>query len=273
MPELPEVETVARNLQKMVLGRTITQVRVLYGKAVEGATPEEFARGVQGQKISGVGRRGKYLLIDLANGRRLAAHLRLSGRMIVSAPWEPIDKYAQVVFSLDDGQELRFGDVRKFGRIAFLGERECGALHRRLGVEPLSDDFTVEVMAEILRDRKTRIKPLLLDQRFIAGLGNIYVDEALFLAGIHPAREARSISPEEAARLYGAIRRVLAASIANRGTTLVDYRNADGSRGNNRETLLVFRRTGQPCPRCGTAIERLKLGGRGTHICPKCQRE
>lgn len=273
MPELPEVETIARNLQKMVLGRSIIQVRVLYGKALEGATPEEFARDLQGQKINGIGRRGKYLLIDLANGRRLAAHLRLSGRMIVSASWEPIDKYVHVVFSLDNGQELRFGDVRKFGRIAFLGEREYGALHRRLGVEPLSDDFSVEMLAEMLRGRKTRIKPLLLDQKFIAGLGNIYVDEALFLAGIHPAREARSISPEETARLHGAIHRVLTASIANRGTTLVDYRNADGSRGNNREMLLVFRRTGQPCPRCGTAVERLKLGGRGTHICPKCQRE
>jgi len=282
MPELPEVETIARDLHQHLAGWAIVGVTVREPRSIEGLTPQEFSERLTGQRIRGVGRRAKYIVVELDSGDRLLVHLRMTGRLLLRSPDDPLDKHTHVVLDLEPGcqtqsapaaTQLRFVDTRKFGRLRLAAPQHLADLNGRLGPEPLLDDFTPQVLGELLRGRRTRLKPFLLDQRRLAGLGNIYADESLFAAGLHPEREARSLTPDEVARLHAAIRQVLAAAIGNRGTSLSDaeYRDATGEKGRHLEHLAVFRRTGQPCPRCGTAIERIRLGGRSTHFCPRCQ--
>jgi formamidopyrimidine-DNA glycosylase len=284
MPELPEVETIARDLHQHLVGWAIVGVTVREPRAIDSLTPQVFSERLTGQCIHGVGRRAKYIVIELESGDLLIVHLRMTGRLLLCAPDEPLSKHTHVVLDLEPGTlpgfssgagaiQLRFVDTRKFGRLSLVAPLHLTALDKRLGPEPLRDDFTPQVLREALRGRRTKLKPFLLDQRRLAGLGNIYADESLFLAGLHPEREAGSLTPDEVARLHAAIRHVLAAAIGNRGTSLSDaeYRDATGEKGRHLEHLAVFRRTGQPCPRCGQAIQRIRLGGRSTHFCPRCQ--
>ncbi|MBM3134408.1 MAG: bifunctional DNA-formamidopyrimidine glycosylase/DNA-(apurinic or apyrimidinic site) lyase [Chloroflexi bacterium] len=283
MPELPEVETIARDLHQHLAGQAIVGVTVREPRVIDRLTPQEFSLRLTGQCIHGVGRRAKYIVMELESGDLLIVHLRMTGRLLLCAPDDPLSKHTHVVLDLEPGTlpgfsaagptQLRFVDTRKFGRLSLVAPLHLTALDKRLGPEPLRDDFTPQVLSEVLRGRRTRLKPFLLDQRRLAGLGNIYADESLFLAGLHPEREAGSLTPEEVARLHAAIRQVLAAAIGNRGTSLSDaeYRDATGAKGRHLEHLAVFRRTGQPCPRCGTAIQRIRLAGRSTHFCPRCQ--
>jgi len=270
MPELPEVETIVRGLREPLVGRRFTGVRVGWESLVAKPAAEEFRRRLVGQKVLAVKRRGKYLIFALSGGDSLIFHLRMTGRLLLKNHDDRLDKHDHLVFELDDGRELRFNNMRKLGRVYLVDDKD--EIVGKLGPEPLDDDFTSSDFAALLSGRRSRIKPLLLNQRFIAGIGNIYADEALFAARIHPERRADTLTAEEIERLYGAICGVLRQGIENRGTTFSAYRDAEGREGRNQEHLRVFRRTGQPCPRCGMPIERTVVGGRGTYFCPKCQR-
>lgn len=271
MPELPEVETLARDLRRLIVGSTFGQVEVLWARSVALPTAEELTCEVPGREILDVGRRGKFLILSLSGTSYLLMHLRMSGQVRVENGERALDDHARVIFHLTDGRQLVFSDTRKFGRVYWTTDLE--SVVGDLGPEPLADNFTADALAEILSRHKGALKPLLLNQRVLAGLGNIYTDEALFIARLHPLRKANSLSPTEIEQLYAAIRHVLRQAIDNRGTTLQDarYRDAQGRPGLNVDSLHVYHRAGEPCGNCGTPIERIVVGGRGTHICPCCQ--
>ncbi len=272
MPELPEVETLARELNGVLVGRSIVRAEVCWPGTVAAPDPEVFIRRLAGRRIGEIRRRGKWLLLGLEGEEWLLIHLRMSGRLAVEGADAPEDTHTRVVFYLDDGQRLRFSDPRKFGRMALTARPEEWL--GDLGPEPLDPALTPERLAGMLRGRRGRLKPLLTDQRFLAGLGNIYADEVLWRAGLHPLRRADTLTPEEAARLHGAIREVLERAIARRGTTLADQRYVlpDGRPGEFAAHLVVYGREGASCPRCGASIVRARVGGRSAHFCPQCQR-
>ena len=269
MPELPEVETIVRGLREPLVGRRFTGLRIGWENLIARPTAEEFKRRLVGQEILGVKRRGKYLVLALSSGESLIFHLRMTGRLLIKDPNDELDKHDHLVFELDNGRELRFNNMRKLGRVYLVDDKD--EIVGRLGPEPLDDDFSPADLAALLSGRRGVIKPLLLNQQLVAGIGNIYADEALFAARIHPQRQADTLTAGEIEHLYHAIRQVLTRGIQNRGTTFSTYRDANGREGRNQEYLRVFRRAGQPCPRCGTPIERTVVGGRGTYFCPKCQ--
>jgi formamidopyrimidine-DNA glycosylase len=272
MPELPEVETIVRDLRPKLVGRTITGVRHCdWPKTVAPLDPAYFCAALGGETILDVTRRAKYILLHLSSGRVLAIHLRMTGALTTHPASHPAGKATRLIFQLDNGAELHFTDARKFGKVRLLTPDEVPAFLDSLGPEPLPDDFTLARFRALLAGRRAQLKPLLLNQRVLAGLGNIYADEALFLARIHPLRTAASLTEDETERLYHAIRQVLTQGIANRGTTISDYRDGSGDKGRNQEALNAYGQRDQPCPRCGTPIVRLVVGGRGTHICPACQ--
>ncbi|MEI7435595.1 MAG: bifunctional DNA-formamidopyrimidine glycosylase/DNA-(apurinic or apyrimidinic site) lyase [bacterium] len=275
MPELPEVETVVRELNAHgLVGRTVTGVGVVWPRVLVGDTVSSFTRKLRGRRIEAVGRRAKYILLTLADGMHLAIHLRMTGQLHFAPQAAPRDQHETIWLVLDDGVELRFHDTRKFG--VWKAAESLNALLPALGPEPLDPAFTAVAFAARLRGQRRQIKPLLLDQAFLAGVGNIYADEALWEARLHPQRRAGGLSRAQAAALYAAVRRVLAAGIANHGTSLGDgatnFARLAGYRGGNALTLKVFRRDGQPCPRCGATLRRIVVGQRGTHFCASCQR-
>ncbi len=293
MPELPEVETVARDLAPRVIGARIVDARVLWERTIRHPLPpERFVAELRGATITRVGRRAKTVLLHLDDGRVVTVALRMTGALLVVPGGAPDDRHARVVFQLADGRELRYRDPRKFGRIGLweggslrarsrrargrrVAERAApyrvGDVFARHGPEPLTRSFTAARLAERLRGRSARLKTLLLDQSFIAGVGNIYADEALWRARLHPLRSADSLTPDEVRRLHRAVRGALREGLANRGTSISDYVSPDGERGTNAERLRVYQRTGEPCLRCGTPIERIVVGQRSTHFCPRCQ--
>ena len=281
MPELPEVETVARDLRGLVAGATITGARYDWPRTIAGVAPEEFAGWVAGRSIEDVGRRAKFVLLELGGGLVLTFQLKMTGQIFVTPAGTPTDRHVRVVMGLDDGRELRFRDMRKFGRVGLYARDGDGRLvppgaagadlFGRHGPEPLSDDFTVATFRARLRRRRGRLKPLLLDQSFLAGVGNIYADEALWRARLHPLRRAEGLRPRDEARLYRAIRGVLAEAIERRGSSVDDYTAPDGD-GTMQDRLAVYQRTGLPCLRCGRPIRRIVLGARSTHFCSWCQR-
>jgi formamidopyrimidine-DNA glycosylase len=270
MPELPEVETVVRALRRPLLGRTITGARNDWPRHVAVPLPEELRQRITGRRIEAIDRRGKYLVFTLSDDETLIVHLKMTGHLSVVPAETPADPYAHTVFELDDGRELRFRDPRKFGRIYLV--HDPADVLGPLGPEPLPEDFTAQALEERLRGRKRVLKPLLLDQTFIAGIGNIYADEALFYAGIRPTRRSDTLTGEEIAALHAAIRKVLAMGIEREGASITNYVKPDGQKGDMQNAVSVFRRTGQTCYRCGGPIERIILGGRSTHYCPHCQR-
>jgi formamidopyrimidine-DNA glycosylase len=274
MPELPEVETVRLSLEPALVGREIVELRVGAFKGVVGEDdPEVVAVRLKGRRFAGLRRRGKYLIADLDDGTVLLIHLRMTGNLIHLAGGAPPERFEHLAIVLDDGNELRYADQRKFGRVLHIPPSVIEALDARLGPEPLAAEFTADVLAQSLSRRSGRLKSVLLDQALIAGLGNIYVDEALFRSQLHPLRDAGSLTPDEVRRLHTEIRAVLGEGLANRGTSISSYRDGHGASGNNQNNLHVYGRggTGAPCTRCGDAVIRLTVGGRGTHICPTCQ--
>jgi formamidopyrimidine-DNA glycosylase len=273
MPELPEVEHAARTLGAQIVGRRIVAVTKLdWERMVETPTITHFLALLEGREVLSAGRRAKWILLTLDSGWTLALHLRMSGYITVHDADAQPDGYTHLVLLLDDGRQVFFHDTRKFGRARLLDDAGLAALHAAHGLEPLTDGFTPTVLAELMRRRSVRLKPLLLDQRVIAGIGNIYADEALWRAQLHPLRTSDSLDDDEIARLHSGIRLALLQGLERGGSTLRDYRNSYGEAGTNQEHFNVYDRAGAPCPRCGTAIERTVVGQRGTHLCPFCQR-
>lgn len=273
MPELPEVETIRRTLAVKLAGRTLTGATVFYSGAIAHPAPEQFVAGLRDARVQGLRRRGKYLLIDLSSARTLVVHFRMTGRLVFHPRPASPAPHTHLVIDLDGGGQLHFVDSRKFGRLWLWPTAALGGDGplARLGREPLEDGFTREFLRVELGRRRGKIKPLLLDQTLIAGLGNIYADEALHLAGLHPEKPACDLSPAEIGRLHRAIGRVLQDGIEHNGTTLRDYRDGTDTAGRHQEYLRVHRRPA--CPVCGAAIRRKRVGGRGTHYCPCCQKE
>lgn len=269
MPELPEVETTVRALRPLLVGRTITGVRNDWPRHLGNVDLATLQQQVHGRSFQTVTRRGKYLVFNLSDGAALIIHLRMSGHLAVVDGGAAPQPYVHTIFTLENGQELRFKDPRKFGKVYLT--HDLAEVLGALGPEPLATDFTAAVLQERLNGRKRALKPLLLDQTFIAGMGNIYADEALFAARLHPQRAANSLSQEEVVVLHGAIQRVLRLGIAREGASIDLYVKPDGTRGDMQNAVNVFRRTGQPCSVCGRPIERMVLGGRSTHFCADCQ--
>ncbi|MBN2601041.1 MAG: bifunctional DNA-formamidopyrimidine glycosylase/DNA-(apurinic or apyrimidinic site) lyase [Candidatus Marinimicrobia bacterium] len=275
MPELPEVQTVVNDLiAGGLIGKTICGADVFWNKSIGNLTSGEFSETITGQIIMTVRRRAKYIIIDFKSAVHLLIHLRMSGRLIIIPTSVETNKHEHVILHLNDNRDLRFHDTRKFGRMILTDKPDT--ILGNLGPEPLSADFTVAQFKTILKSKHRQLKPLLLDQTFIAGLGNIYVDEALWEARLHPQKIAATVSPKKAADLYNAIRYVLQQGIDNQGTSLgngqSNFTSAENQRGNNAGNLKIFRKTGHLCPRCQTKIERIIVGQRSSHICPKCQK-
>jgi formamidopyrimidine-DNA glycosylase len=275
MPELPEVEVIAQTLQAQVVGQQIDRVEIRWEGSIDRPAPEEFARQLEGSTIVRVGRRAKFLVLQVQPARYLLVHLRMSGQLIVCDESSPggqslyHHRHTRVVIHFASGKRLCFVDQRKFGRMYLVDDP--GEKVGKLGPEPLADDFTPDKLAEILRRHHRQIKPLLLDQEALAGLGNIYVDESLWEARIHPTTRADTLSDEQVHALYQAIRRVLTRALCNRGTTFRDYRDSNGESGGNLAFLNVYHREDKPCLRCGHAIARIKVAQRSSFFCPVCQ--
>ena len=274
MPELPEVETIRLALEPHVVGRTFERVEIRDPRLVRPFEPFAVAAELEGERVAALERRGKYLLVRFESGRVLLIHLRMTGSLRHAAR-EALgeDPYRRAVVTLDDGSGLAYRDVRRFGTWHLLEPPEVDDyLAQRLGGEPLERGFTAKWLGERLANRRAPLKAALLDQRTVAGLGNIYVDEALWRAQVHPLREAGTLDADELARLTKAIRATLRAGIARQGASLRDYSQPDGRRGRAQERFRVYGRAGEPCPRCGTPIDKIRAGGRGTWYCPNCQR-
>lgn len=270
MPELPEVETVVRALRQPLIGRTITGVRNDWPRHISTPTLDELRARIHGCQIQAINRRAKYLVFSLTHGETLIAHLKMSGHLAVVAAEQSADKHVHTVFELDNGQELRFRDIRKFGRVYLVQEPD--EILGKLGPEPLEPTFTPALLAERINGRTRALKPLLLDQQRLAGVGNIYADEALFYAKLHPTRPANTLNEDEISTLHGAIQKVLNMGIEREGASIELYVKPDGSKGDMQNAVAVFRRTGEPCYECGRPIERIVLGGRSTHFCANCQK-
>ena len=273
MPELPEVETVRRSLAPSIEGRRIDHVVISDPRLTRPEDPGEVAKQLEGERVASVDRRGKYLLVRFASGRVLLIHLRMTGSLLHAEPGGlGDDPYRRALVTLDDGSELAYRDVRRFGTWLLLDADEAAEhLDARVGPEPL-DGLRAATLARALARRRAPVKSAILDQRTVAGVGNIYADEALWWARIHPLRPADSLDAAEVKRLRDGIKRALDRGLARQGSTLRDYRLPDGTSGGMQHEFKVYGRTGQPCDRDGTPIEKIKVGGRGTWYCPTCQR-
>ena len=274
MPELPEVETVARDLRRHLLpeggaGPVVTGARVAWPGTLRDGDPPTFERGVAGRRIERIGRRGKQLILDLDGGAFLTVHLKMTGQLFVLPADQPRDPYERLALTLDDGREIRFRDIRKFGRVGLYGAHDDP--FDGIGPEPLDPRFTLHEFRSRLRRRRARLKPLLVDQGFIAGVGNIYADEALWRSRLHPLRSAASLRPHDERALYRNVVAILAEAVDRRGSSIDDYTAPDGD-GEMQERLDVYQRTGMPCPRCARPIRRIVIGIRSTHFCSFCQR-
>jgi len=265
MPELPEVETIKNELLPHVIGHKITGVTILDEKIVRQPSVDEFCSCLIGQKIMGVERRGKYLVLGLSGGEALIIHLKMSGSLLLKPP----DRFTRAILHLDDGTKIYFRDPRKFGAMWLVGDKNT--IITKLGPEPLEADFTPKVLAQRLNKRTAPIKALLCDQGFVAGIGNMYADEALFRARIHPLRSGKSLSQAEIKRLHQAIQQILRSAINNKGASVDTYFRPSGQIGTAHFEFKVAHGRGKNCPKCGKAIERLAVRGRGSYFCPKCQ--
>lgn len=270
MPELPEVETIVRDLRPALLGRAILEVRSDWPRHIGEPGLAELQERIGGLHFKAIGRRGKYLRFDLDKGEHLLIHLKMSGQLTVNPADAPSDKHVHTVFALDNGDELRFRDIRKFGRVYLVKDPET--ILGKLGPEPLSSSFSAEDLFQRLHRCRRMLKPLLLDQTFIAGIGNIYADEALYHARLHPKRCSHTLTGSEVDALFAAIRKALQLGLDHDGASIDNYRKLDGSRGEMQDEFVAYGRDGEPCFRCGHAIVRIVLGSRSTYFCPECQR-
>jgi formamidopyrimidine-DNA glycosylase len=271
MPELPEVETICRQLAPHLEGRRLVEVKILDPRWTRPAPPRAVEDQLRGSVVERVGRSGKYLVWTLSEERYLLLHLRMTGALLFDPPADPLHLRAR--FRLDGGHELVYVDPRRFGTAHLVvGEAARDAyLDARLGAEPFTAAFTTEYLRQLARGRTAPIKSFVLDQRRIAGVGNIYADEALFRAGVHPLRPAGRLTAAQWRALRDAIEEALAAGIEAKGATIDDFRHVDGARGSFQDRFLVHRRAGEPCPSCGLTIRKIVVGGRGTYVCEHCQ--
>ncbi len=273
MPELPEVETVRARLEPVLTGRRFEHVEINDARLVRPYDPAEVAAELEGERVAAVERRGKYLIVRFETGRVLLIHLRMTGSLRHAGPGGlQADPHRRAVVRLDDGSEVAYRDVRRFGTWLLLEPGELHAyLATRVGDEPFAVLFTASKLGERLTGRRAPVKAALLDQRTVAGMGNIYVDEALWRARIHPLRPAESLDRDELRRLHRAVRTTLQHGIARQGSTLRDYALPDGGSGSMQDEFKVYGRGGEPCDRCGTPIAKTRVAGRGTWFCPNCQ--
>ncbi|WP_019242879.1 MULTISPECIES: DNA-formamidopyrimidine glycosylase [Bacillus] len=274
MPELPEVETVRKTLEHLVVGKIIQDVVVQWPNIIKKPVDhEQFSDALKGQEIEAIGRRGKFLIFYLTD-LALVSHLRMEGKYGVFSSDVPLEKHTHVIFTFTDGTEMRYKDVRKFGTMhLFVKGDEMKQLPlKQLGPEPLSNDFSAEALKGQLEKTSRNIKAVILDQKTVVGVGNIYVDEALFRSQIHPARIASSLSDEEVNKLVEEIKATLSEAIEQGGSTIRSYINSQGQIGMFQQQLLVYSRNGEECKNCGTPIDKIKVAGRGTHYCPNCQK-
>lgn len=275
MPELPEVETIRKTLKKLVLHKQIENVTVYWPKIIKSPLEvEQFIDALRGETIMDVGRRGKFLIIYTGK-YALVSHLRMEGKYRLYSKDEPIDKHTHVIFHFIDETELRYRDVRKFGTMHLFkkGEEFQKPPLIELGPEPFSEEFTKDYLGMKLGKTNRKIKPTLLDQKVFVGLGNIYVDEALFRARIHPERSANTLTEDEIAILHREIVATLSEAVKKGGSTIRSYVNSQGEMGMFQLELYAYGREGEACKICGTPLEKTKVGGRGTHYCPNCQKK
>jgi len=268
MPELPEVETIRRGLEERILGKKVNRVEINTAKMFKEPSPKRFKEEVEGKIFKQVIRRGKYLILELSSGKKIVVHLRMTGQLIYGEK----DMKSRVSLLLSDGKYLNLNDRRHLGEIRLVENWEKVPGIAKIGREPLEENFTLKVFGEMLAKKKAKIKPLLMDQEFLAGLGNIYAQEALFKAGIHPERQAYRLKRDEVKSLFSEIRKVLREAISYRGSSLSSYVDVEGRRGSFYSRLRVYGRGGEPCVKCGTPLKFIKLAGRGTSFCLNCQK-
>jgi formamidopyrimidine-DNA glycosylase len=273
VPELPEVETIRRQLAPHLEGRTIVEARILDPRWTRPGPPAAVEAELQGAAVERIGRAGKYLVWSLSGERFLLQHLRMTGTLLYDAAVPP--PHTHVLLELDDGHSLVYVDPRRFGtgHLVYGEAARDEYLTSRIGIEPLTPEFTAAHLRELARGRTAPVKAFVLDQRHIAGVGNIYADEALFRAGIHPVRPAGRLTYRDWERVREGIEEALSAGIEAKGASIDDFRHLDGARGSFQDLFLVHRRAGEPCPRCGNTIRKIVVGGRGTYVCEHCQRK
>lgn len=274
MPELPEVETIVADLRPHLVGRTIVRTDLPFPTIVRHPEPEQFLDAMAGLRIESMGRKGKYILIHLSHEEVLVVHLGMTGQLRLVDESAPLQKHTHAVFFLDDGKQLRYRDPRRFGRLLLGTERALLDAKKmpRLGPEPIDPDFAAEELYRRLRKRRAPLKAVLLDQKAVAGVGNIYADESLHRARLRPDRLAETVSKKSARRLHDALRESLLVAIANRGSSVDTYRDAWGELGGQQEKLLVYGRAGEPCFTCGRPLHAGRIAGRTTVFCTRCQR-
>jgi formamidopyrimidine-DNA glycosylase len=273
MPELPEVESVRLRLAPVLEGRKLARVRVLDPRLTRPLDPDDVARELEGEQVAAVDRRGKYLIVRFESGRALLIHLRMTGSVLTGrAASTANDAYRRATITLDDGSDVIYRDVRRFGTWLLLEPSEVDTyIDTRVGEEPLAEAYRSRDLAAKLQNRRAPVKAALLDQKTVAGVGNIYADEALWRARVHPLTPAQALEPEEVRALHRGIRQALRLGIARQGSTLRDYRLPDGASGAMQDEFKVYGRDGEPCARCGTPIDKIRVAGRGTWYCPRCQ--
>lgn len=270
MPELPEVETIRRDLEKEIVGHKIVDLWYDTPKMLQ-PSPESLEK-IVGRHIVTAGRIGKLLLLAIENDGTVGIHLKLSGRLFIRKQEDPEDKYTRVIFKLDDGRELRFTEFRKFGYAKMIeSSASLEEIKSAYGPEPLTSAFTFEAVKKVLNKANRAVKTVIMDQQKIAGVGNIYADEALWLAQIHPETLSSKLTDSEIEALYQGIIKAIEQGIEDRGTSVDDYLDIYGNEGGHAKNLNVFRQDGDPCPRCGKTVKKIRVGGRGTHFCPQCQ--
>ncbi len=270
MPELPEVETIRRDLEKEIVGHKIVNLWYDVPKMLQ-PSPEVVKR-IVGRYFVSAGRIGKLLLLGIEGDGTIGIHLKLSGRLFIRKQTDPEDRFTHVTFKFEDGRELRFSEVRKFGYVKLIeNATDLKKITNEFGPEPITKDYTLEVVKKVLVSSSRATKVLIMDQKKIAGVGNIYADEALWYAKIHPETSGNKVPEEQVEELYMGIIKALEQGIEDRGTSIDDYLDIYGRPGNHAKNLNVFRNEGSPCSRCGTVIKKIRVGGRGTHYCPKCQ--
>jgi len=271
MPELPEVETIKNELAPHIIGHCVTGVTLLWDRMVRQPSPEEFCSRLTGQEIAGVGRRGKYLILDLVSGEALIIHLKMSGSLLLKPASAEPDRFTRAIIYLDKEAGIYFRDPRKLGAMWLVEDKNT--IVGKLGPEPLEADFTPQLLAQLVNNHTAPIKALLCDQSLIAGIGNMYADEALFAARIHPLRSGRSLSQDDIERLHHAIQQVLRSAINDKGASVNTYFRPGGELGTAHFQFQVAHRGDKPCPVCGKPIQRLPIRKRGSYFCPKCQPE
>lgn len=289
MPELPEVETIKKDLSENIIGRKITGVTFLWPGLLKGARVDDFKKKIVGQKIIGVERRAKNLSISLSNNLNMLFHMKMTGHFMLAdesqkvdeaGRWvnpkgefsDPQNQFIRAFFALDNKKILAVSDLRKFAYVKILTDSDLLEAYKEYGPEPFSSEFTEEFLKKLLASKKTAIKKVLMDQKNIAGIGNIYADEILWEIKVHPETKANDIPDNKVKELYSAIKKILTQAIEFRGTSTSDFRDTSGKKGRYGDIRKVYRRTGLPCPRDKTPIERIVIGGRGTHFCPTCQK-